>query len=107
MHSPVTLLFASGDTDDFLASNDILGELNQNGPDGTVISSETYVIANLPSSTRDNENVLRLELHLSESTDVGSQTSQTDSGKTDVFGLVRQVATQSASSPSRFNCVRR
>ena len=37
--SPVTLLLASGDTDDFLAANNVLGNLDQDGSDGTNISN--------------------------------------------------------------------
>jgi len=40
--------------------------------------------------------MLRLELHLGESTDPGGQTSQADSGKSDEFGLAWQLAALSA-----------
>ena len=76
---PIALLLTTGDTDDGLTSNNVFGNLDKDGSDGTDISiSPRWMLHYSPSGTGDNDNVLLLQFGDVESTEVGGPTDHTD-----------------------------
>ena len=85
---PIALLLTTGDTDDSLTSNNVLGNLNKDGSDGTGISIlSRWIYYYSPSGTGDNDNVLLLQFGDVESTEVGGPTDHTDGAHGDELGV--------------------